>query len=383
MKQHWVELYTVQDVNEQTWDVYQEQFTKIPLELKILKGFPTGKNPTNSIYTRAVIILTPALAEYLKQHSALNAAKTLGISLGTVQKFRKALHLNKTYLKKDPQWLLQHQEEILTAPVEVLKTKYGISAPQIATLVEWLNDLTRPEKNSVARLSLDEYKERYPLDETVMKIPQSKQSKQEKNKNWFIAHQDLIFSTCLTVDEIAQRLNKTPQQILKARESLRRYSNTLSAKNRLDTWLTEHQDILLSKASMEEIAQRLNISRSLVISYRAKLRKQRNLSSKKQSMFTRNVSEQDKALLLSNEMSVEEIAMQLGRSKAYVTQLQAWLKNPEQKSPKQQRDDWILEHQKELQYLSPKMLSEKYNIAAQTVYGYRKRLFTLLTSEYE
>lgn len=381
IKKQWLPLYSVQDVHGKDWDIYEEQQTTITLAFKVLKGFPRGQNPLNSSAKRARIILTKDIAEYLEQYPALDASNHLGISLCTIQKFRSTLNLNKKYIKKDPKWLLQHQIELRSAPFQVLETKYGISHFQIATLIEWLNELTYPAKNTVVRMTLDEYKKQHDLSDIVVDPLFQKQNTPQKKINWLIEHRELIFSTRMTVDDIAEQLNKTPQQILKARENLRSYSNTLSVKNSRSAWLLEHQDILLSKLSIDEIAKQLNIAAKSIAHYRVILRKMLNLSKKNKGAYSRGLSEQDRELLLSDEISLKELANQWGYSEKYVGNLKKWLKNPQKFSIKQQRDDWIIEHQKEIEYLSAQMLSEKYNIAIQTAYSYKKRLSQLLLDD--
>lgn len=371
-KEHWTPLYTVQDVNGQTWDIHKEQATQVPLEFKLLKGFPTGKNPTNSSYKSLMILLTPALASFIKQNTAVDAAQALGISVTIVQKFRRTLRLSCAYLVKDEQWLLHNQKAILCIPLAVLKDVYMLSKAQVERLTAWVNEVNMPQNNDVDRFTLEEYKKHLYTANTLKDLILEEPIPYNQNENKPI---NRLFTSQTPPDQIIKQLINVTEQLIQD-------PNRCCTKKALDKRLLEHQDILLSSLPLKEIAKELDIAVSTVVQHKAKVRKMLNLPKDNTSETRDAWCEQHYDILMSTELSLKEIEARLGKPQDELVYLRRRLRKKLNIKPKK-KDEWILAHQRELQYLADSVLIEKYNLTQSKINSYRRKLNKLLLKENE
>ncbi|WP_335989865.1 hypothetical protein [Acinetobacter bereziniae] len=113
-------IKTIKDRQGEDWDVYEERKTQTELILNFgwLYGVPRLGSKG--------LILTSDLVEYLKTVAYAETVKQLGISTSTATKIRRELNLQKEVVRRDRDWIIQHQNEILYYSYPMLLEKYGL-----------------------------------------------------------------------------------------------------------------------------------------------------------------------------------------------------------------------------------------------------------------
>lgn len=416
-KRDWIPMYTVQDVHGEYWDVYEEHKISKTSDFRVLKGFPYGHNPQNSYYKSPIYILAPDLVPYLRGHAISESSKILGISKSVIINMRKEAGLTKPRFKVDLQWVLDNKEEILSAPFSILNRKYGFSRIQVLKLVELINTHAYSKQNEKPRLTIYEYEQQQILqqlqgydftglsvDEIQEKTQKSRYIAQKiydkiakennkpsfseeyhqqkaKQQKWMIKNKDKILAKDKTIESIAKQLNKTSMQIVRMRALLRKQLNIVETKKTMDEWALENQDILFSDLSIDEIAQKVNLSPKKTIEYRSRLRRLLNMPKCNDIIHEWRIN--NKSLLLSDELSMDEIAKKIGKTKQYVAKQRLILRREFNIDVKQQHRQWLLDHQNELLNISPNILSKKYNLHPETIKNRRKKLEKILLEQKE
>lgn len=253
-------IRTIKDWFGEDWDVYIERETKAGIHL--CEGWPQGKNTLDGIGWRHSHILTEELVNYLQKTSYSESVKMLGISKTQISNFRQRLDLQEKMVYVDEAWLIEHQHEILYGNLKELKQKYNLSKSQIYARVRILEKhhgipTQRKSRISDESLALEKWyqlhkDELYKMDTETIKVQfnlshflakkyyerscrehnlspktfytQLKANREIKHK-WLLQQKDELLNPEFTAAQLAERLNKTYNQIKVARSELRKLLN--------------------------------------------------------------------------------------------------------------------------------------------------------------
>lgn len=398
------------DWQGEAWDVYEEY--KSPSGIMIYRGWPYGLTPRDGIGGIFSYIYTPEISEFIKTHSIKESEQQLAVSLAQVAKFRRLLGITQKRFYRDDAWLLEHQEEILHDSLSTLEQKFGLTKARVYLQRKWLAELIsfptrktlrksradeekeiwyQEHKSTLKSLSVIEIAERYQISEyrakklynrirqeqdepsTSEQVQQRKQTKQQ----WLLEHQKVLLDPTLSVDDIAQALDRTRGQVLRARAKLRTLSQTPKVTEQRQAWLLDHQDDLLNRElSLNVLAERWKMTPSRVSAKRSELRVLLNLPSYIDELQQWRLENQD--ILLSMDLSIREIATHLNRSETSVVKDRAILRKSLKLSQKALKDAWLLERQNDFSKMTMNDLQQKYQLEKRAIKRYQQRLAELM-----
>lgn len=345
-------IRTIKDWFGEDWDVYTITKTKAGIDL--CEGWPHGKNTLDGMGWRHSHILTEELVHYLQQTRYSDAVKMLGICKTQISNFRQKLDIQTPMVYVDEAWLIEHQHEILYGNLKELKEKYNLSKNQVYTRVKILEKhhgipTQRKSRISDESLALEKWyqlhkDELYKMDTETIKAQfnlstflakkyyerSCKEHKQRPKtfyqklktdrkikQKWMIDHKDELLNPNLTKAQIAVKLNKTESQVHTARKELRKRFNLPTPLELDDQWLFKHQDDLLNpNLHCADLAEKFNLNKRQVTARIDRLRLLLNLP--KPDKPIQIWREHNKDLILCTDLSIAEIAEQLGKSKQYI-----------------------------------------------------------------
>lgn len=349
-------IKTIKDWQGEDWDVYEEQ--PISMDIMIYRGrlysYTQGRMST---------ILTPELAEFIKQHRLLDVAIWLGLSYSMIGRMKRAMEIQRPQSVRDDAWLLAHKEEILYGNFKVLEAKYGLSQIRVDKLRKWLMELIDPtevkrwhrkrdyhvdqevwfeqHQAELLNLTVDEIQLGYNVSKNTAKkfydwarqvcqektLREQYEDKKSKKAQWLLQHEQLLLYSGLSAKALAQQLNKTETQITKFRTQLRKERGLGPSVVHIqaEAWLLDHQhELLSSEYSLAQLASRLNLSVAQVRKRKMQLKKLLGLASYFQEKQQWRLAHRD--ILLSDQYSVAEIAAQLDRPISTILAIRAKLR---------------------------------------------------------
>ncbi|OJK07731.1 hypothetical protein BRY75_06820 [Acinetobacter baumannii] len=405
-KYKYFKLKEVQDWAGEYWDAYEER--KSLSGLMIYKGWPYSLTPKDGIGGQFSVILTPEIADFLKVHPISVAEKQLGLSNSLVAKFRRTLGIQNKFIYRNNQWLLEHQDELLHDSLEVLQEKYGLNRNQVYQHKKWLAELIDvPSRKKLRKNQLEYLQEQWFIENKAKMINLSapeiavsydislfrakkaynrirqehgglsfseefQHNKQSKSQ-WLLDHQDALLNSEKTVAELAEQFDKTPGQILRARARLRQILKIPKVQEWNHAWLLKYKETLFNpNLSNDEIAQILNMNKLQVIRKRGQLKKLLELPNHNDQIQAWRLYNQE--ILLSLHLPIAEIARILDRKEDYIIKNRLILRKFLNISLKDQKRDWVLKHQNDLEQLSVKEFQEKYKLTYSKVQSYKKLL---------
>ena len=200
-------------------------------------------------------------------------------------------------------------------------------------------------------------------------VQQNKKNKQQ----WLLEHRHQILDSQRTVAEIAQDLNRTEGQILRARAKLREIHQIPKVKDQLHAWLLEHQEDLLNRnLNRHHLAKKLNMSPGQVSVRRSQLRELLKLPTYVERVQQWRLDHKD--ILLSMDLSVDDIAKHFNRRYGAVVRDRVILRKTLNISVKEQKMAWLSERQADFETLLIPELAEKYQLGKFALLNYKKLL---------
>jgi len=197
-------------------------------------------------------------------------------------------------------------------------------------------------------------------------------NKQSKSQ-WLLDHQDALLNSEKTVAELAEQFDKTTGQILRAKVKLRQILKIPKVKEQKHAWLLKYKDTLFNpNLSNDEIAQILNMNKLQVIRKKGQLKKLLGLPNHNDQIQAWRLHNQE--ILLSLHLPISEIARILDRKEDYIIKNRLILRKFLNISLKDQKRDWVLKHQNDLEQLSINKFQEKYKLTYSRVQSYKKLL---------
>lgn len=348
-------IHTIKDWFGVDWDVYVERKTQAGVML--CEGWPYSLRPKDGIGGRFSHILTLELAEYLKVTRTGVATQQLGISNQQMTKFKNWMGIQNKVIHRNDEWLLAHQDEILYSSFNSLKEKYGLTRTQVYNHKAWLEDLIGVQAGRLRHTEQNDAHEQWyqkhhtelqsmQVEDIVTQFQISKfmalgiynriqqerqglsysaqlQVKKQQQQQWLLDHQEVILSNEYTIEQIAQKLNKKTKQILMARTALRQNLNIATAQEQSRAWILQHQEDFLN-LSYAELAKKYQLTKHQVSNRKQKLKKLLNLPK-----FTETLQQwrmQHKDLILSNQLSIAEIAQRLHQSTSNIHRIRTLLR---------------------------------------------------------
>ncbi|MBO1281715.1 MULTISPECIES: hypothetical protein [Acinetobacter calcoaceticus/baumannii complex] len=405
-KYKYFKLKEVQDWAGEYWDAYEER--KSLSGLMIYKGWPYSLTPKDGIGGQFSVILTPEIADFLQVHPISVAEKQLGLSNSLVAKFRRTLGIQNKFIYRNNQWLLEHKDELLHDSLATLKAKYGLNRNQVYQHRKWLAELIEvPLRKKLRKSKLEDFQEEWFLKSKSKMINLSapeiavtynislflakklynrirqehgelgfseelQHNKQSKSQ-WLLDHQDALLNSEKTVAELAEQFDKTTGQILRAKAKLRQILKIPKVKEQNHAWLLKYKDTLFNpNLSNDEIAQILNMNKLQVIRKKGQLKKLLGLPNHNDQIQAWRLRNQE--ILLSLHLPISEIARILDRKEDYIIKNRLILRKFLNISLKDQKRDWVLKHQNDLEQLSVNEFQEKYKLTYSKVQSYKKLL---------
>lgn len=408
-------IKTIKDWEGEDWDVYEEYKTSSGIIL--YRGWNYG---TESLFGAGSMcyILTSEIAELIKHHSRLDAAKLLGISVYLVGKFRRLLEIQNQVFTRDDVWLIEHQDEILYDSLNTLREKYSLTGNQVYKRRKWLAELIQLPKGrrKLRKIPADDLLEKNfqqhreaVLDMNLKQImatfnvrkyiaikyynrarqelgelsfsEQIEKDKNEKN-NWMHQHRTELLDSNLTTEELADKFKTPIHQIYTIQKKLKEFYNIPTYQEDKTQWLLDHQtDLLELKLSNQELGLKLGLRSEQIASKRIQLKKLLNLPQRIESLYAWREEHQE--IILSMQLSIPEIAKKLNRSEEYIERTRMEMRKNLNISVLDQKREWVKQHQHDLQTLTIAQMREKYQLGRYTVQTYRKILIELKQNENE
>ncbi|SPL72325.1 hypothetical protein [Acinetobacter stercoris] len=408
-------IKTIKDWEGEDWDVYEERKTSCGVIL--YRGWKYG---TESLFGAGSIcyILTSEIAELIKHHNRLDAAKLLGISVYLAGKFRRLLEIQNQVFTRDDVWLIEHQDEILYDSLNTLKEKYGLTGNQVYKRRKWLAELIeipkgrrklrkipaddlleknfQKHKDAVLNMNIEEIMATFNVRKYVAikyynrarkelgELSYSEQIEKDKNEknNWMHQHREELLDLSLTTEELADKFKMPIHQIYKIQKKLKEFYNIPTYHQNKTQWLLDHKAELLElKFSNQELGLKLGLRPEQIASKRIQLKKLLNLPQRIESLHAWREEHQD--TILSLDLSIPEIAKMLDRSEEYIERTRMEMRKNLNISVLDQKREWVKQHQHDLQTLTIAQMREKYQLGRYTVQTYRKLLFELKQNENE
>lgn len=309
-------IKTIKDWQGEDWDVYEER--KISIGIVLNYGWLYGM-PRKGI---KALILTSELAQIFKDYSWREMIDVFGIPSTTASKIRRTLHLQKTLPKRNYDWIIQHQNEILYSSYLMLQEKYGLSKGVVKSYSNFLvHDLgikrngtrnyasqflvekiyqTYKEKISQCKsfkelqhiLNTDAYTARkfHEMACVELNVPAMSElhlKQLDETWQWRYQYKDIILNSKMAIVEIAAQLNVSKDEIYNARKALRRrldIKETIGVVRGLnmENWVLEHE-AELTTLTISQLQQTFHISKGQV-KYRRMLLKKLEQSKTKPSL---------------------------------------------------------------------------------------------------
>lgn len=374
----------------------------------IYKGWPYSLTPRDGIGGQFSVILTPEIADFLKVHPITVAEKQLGLSNSLIAKFRRILGIQNKFIYRNNQWLLEHQDELLHDSLETLQTKYGLNRNQVYQHRKWLAELIEvplrkklrknqleylqeqwflKNKSKMINLSAPEIAVTYDIslflakkaydrirqERRELSFSEEFQHNKQRKAQWLLDHQDALLNSGKTVAELAEQFDKTTGQILRAKARLRQILKIPKVKEQNHAWLLKYKETLFNpNLSNDEIAQILNMNKLQVIRKKGQLKKLLELPNHNDQIQAWRLHNQE--ILLSLHLPISEIARILDRKEDYIIKNRLILRKFLNIPLKDQKRDWVLKHQNDLEQLSVKEFQEKYKLTYSKVQSYKKLL---------
>lgn len=408
-KHKYFKIKEVQDWNGEYWDAYDER--KSVSGIMIYKGWPYSLTPRDGIGGQFSVILTPEIVEFLKDYPITVVEKQLGLSNSLVAKFRRTLGIQNKFIYRNNQWILEHQDELLHDSLETLQAKYGLTRNQVYQHKKWLAELIEvPPRKKLRKSKLEDFQEEWFLKNKAKMINMSaheiavtydislflakkaynrirqergeisfteefQYSKHSKNQ-WLLDHQNELLDQEKSVVDLAKQFQKSTGQILRAKARLRQILKTPKVKEQNHAWLLKYKDTLSNpNLSNDEIAQILNMNKLQVIRKKGQLKKLLELPNHNDQIQAWRLHNQE--ILLSLHLLISEIARILDRKENYIIRNRLILRKFLNLSIEDQKRDWVLQHQYDLQNLSTQKFQEKYKLGRFKVQSYKKILHEL------
>lgn len=299
-------IKTIKDWQGEDWDVYEERKTQ--LDLIINFGWLYGAQRKGS----KSLILTSDLVEYLKIATYRQAIQELGLSSTLISRMRRLLELQKKVVRRDRDWIIQHQSEILYYSFPMLLEKYGLRKGVVKSYSNYLvsevgiqrkatrhhesqyavEKIYQTHKVSIAQgrsfkelnhiLQTDDYTARkfHELACAELGVPAMSEihlRNLDKTWRWRYQHRDTILSPEMSIEQIAKQFNTTTDEIFNARKALRRRLNiteTIGVIRQLDIekWIFEHA-IELRGLKISQLRERYQLTKGQVKYRRMLLKK--------------------------------------------------------------------------------------------------------------
>lgn len=299
-------IQTIKDWQGEDWDVHEERkiSDKITLQYGWLYCAPRQGSKS--------LIVSSELAEIFRIYSWREMIDVFGISSSTASKIRRELNLSKIAHRRDRDWIIQHQNEILYSSFLMLLDKYGLHKGIVKSYSNYLisdvgikRKTTRHHESQFAVektyemhkvaiaqcksfrelnaiLHTDDYTARkfHELACAELNLPSMSERHLKNLSNtwtWRYQHRNTILNAEMTIIQIATQLNTSSDEIYNARKALRRrlkIKETIGVVRviSLDQWVLQHA-IELKTLKISQLQQKFQIS-SAQIKYRRKLLKQ-------------------------------------------------------------------------------------------------------------
>lgn len=295
-------IKTIKGWQGEDWDVYEEKKTQSGLNINFGWLYSAQRKGSKSL------ILTSDLVEYLKTATYRQTIDDLGISSTTASKIRRELNLQKEVVRRDRDWIVRHQNEILYYSFPMLLEKYGLRKGVVKSYSSYLvrevgiqrkatrhhesqyavEKIYQTHKVQIAQcrsfkelnhiLQTDDYTARkfHELACAELKVPAMSEihlKKLDETWHWRYQHRDTILNPVMTIKQIAEQLKTTIEEIHNARKALRRklkIEETIG-QVKIEKWVLQHATPL-TDLKIKQLQQEYQISRGQ-IKYRRMLLK--------------------------------------------------------------------------------------------------------------
>ncbi|WP_336932488.1 hypothetical protein [Acinetobacter bereziniae] len=408
-------IKTIKDWEGEDWDVYEEYKTRSGVILyrgwryEIESRFGAGS---------ICYILTPEIAEFIKQHRRCDAAKFLGLSLCMIGRYRKLLNIQKNIFLRNDEWLIEHQDEILYDSLNTLKEKYGLTGNQVYKRRKWLAELIDipKERKKLRKIPADDlleqkfqehrdtifnmntkeimaffdiskyiaikYYNRARQELNELNFSEQIQIDKDKKTQWLHQHRKELLESNLTGDQLALKFKMPVNQIYAAQTKLKAFYNLPTYHQEKTQWLLDHQsDLLGVDLNNHELGLKLGMRPEQIASKRIQLKKLLNLPQRIESLHAWREEHQD--TILSIQLTISEIAEKLNRSEEYIERTRMEMRRNLNISVVDQKREWVKQYRYDLETLTIAQMREKYQLGRYTVQTYRKLLIELKQNENE
>jgi hypothetical protein len=413
-KYKYFKIKTVKDWEGEYWDAYEER--KTHTGIIVYRGWPYGFTAKDEgVSPSFSVILTPEMADFVKEYKVFEVAKQLELSLSMVGKFRRLLGIQRNFIYRNNSWILAHQDELLYDSLETLKAKYGLTRPQVYQHKIWLAELVdipvrkrlrkkqaeviqeqwfQANKQQLNGLTVQEIVEKFDVSVFIAKkfynrirqeldefsFSEKFQNDKQAKRQWLLDHQEELLNSGKTVAVLADQFQKMPGEILRAKARLREMLEIPKIKAQKEAWFALHQEDLLNpELSNEDLVKKLGLSLEQIFRKKDELRQRLGLAKHKDRVQAWRLENQE--ILLDLHLSLTEIAKRLKRSEKYIIKNRMVLRKFLNISIEDQKRAWVKQHQQDLEQLSIPKIQEKYQLGRYVVQGYRRLLVTMTQNE--
>ncbi|MCU4579568.1 hypothetical protein KTJ32_00935 [Acinetobacter gyllenbergii] len=407
-------IKTVKDWEGEYWDVYEERKTHVGI--MVYRGWPYGLSAKDEgVGPGFSVILTPEVADFVKEYKVFEAANKLELSLSMVGKFRRLLGIQRNFIYRNNRWLLAHQDELLYDSLDTLKIKYGLTRPQVYQHKIWLAELVdipvrkrlrkkqaeviqeqwfQANKQQLNGLTVQEIVEKFDVSVFIAKkfynrirqaldefsFSEKFQNDKQEKRQWLLDHQEELLNSGKTVAVLADQFQKMPGEILRAKARLREILDIPKIKAQKEAWFALHQEDLLNpELSNADLVKKLGLSLEQIFRKKDELRQRLGRPKHKDQVQAWRLENQE--ILLDLHLSVTEIAKKLKRSEKYIIKNRMILRKFLNITIEDQKKAWVKQHQQDLEQFSIAKIQEKYQLGRYVVQGYRRLLFEMTQNE--
>lgn len=407
-------IKTVKDWEGEYWDVYEERKTHVGI--MVYRGWPYGLSAKDEgVGPGFSVILTPEVADFVKEYKVFEAANKLELSLSMVGKFRRLLGIQRNFIYRNDRWLLAHQDELLYDSLDTLKAKYGLTRPQVYQHKIWLAELVdipvrkrlrkkqaeviqeqwfQANKQQLNGLTVQEIVEKFDVSVFIAKkfynrirqaldefsFSEKFQNDKQEKRQWLLDHQEELLNSGKTVAVLADQFQKMPGEILRAKARLREILDIPKIKAQKEAWFALHQEDLLNpELSNADLVKKLGLSLEQIFRKKDELRQRLGRPKHKDQVQAWRLENQE--ILLDLHLSVTEIAKKLKRSEKYIIKNRMILRKFLNITIEDQKKAWVKQHQQDLEQFSIAKIQEKYQLGRYVVQGYRRLLFEMTQNE--
>ncbi|MFW2150689.1 hypothetical protein [Acinetobacter gyllenbergii] len=407
-------IKTVKDWEGEYWDVYEERKTHVGI--MVYRGWPYGLSAKDEgVGPGFSVILTPEVADFVKEYKVFEAANKLELSLSMVGKFRRLLGIQRNFIYRNDRWLLAHQDELLYDSLDTLKAKYGLTRPQVYQHKIWLAELVdipvrkrlrkkqaeviqeqwfQANKQQLNGLTVQEIVEKFDVSVFIAKkfynrirqaldefsFSEKFQNDKQEKRQWLLDHQEELLNSGKTVAVLADQFQKMPGEILRAKARLREILDIPKIKAQKEAWFALHQEDLLNpELSNADLVKKLGLSLEQIFRKKDELRQRLGRPKHKDQVQAWRLENQE--ILLDLHLSVTEIAKKLKRSEKYIIKNRMILRKFLNITIEDQKKAWVKQHQQDLEQFSIAEIQEKYQLGRYVVQGYRRLLFEMTQNE--